>query len=212
MAEASRSPTATAPAWLTDPELRALREELLRLLRERALRTGEFVLSSGRRSTYYLDGKQVTLDGRGLHLVARLLLARCRQLGATAIGGLTLGADPIAAAVAALSGAEAGVAPPPLRAFLVRKQAKDHGTGRAIEGPALGSSDRVVVVDDVVTTGRSLLLAADQVLTTGATIVEAICVVDREEGAAAALAERGISLQALVQRQELLPEAPLGGQ
>jgi orotate phosphoribosyltransferase len=83
----------------------ALRVELYQLLAERSFRFGDFVLSSGRRSDYYFDGKQVTLEGRGLYLVSRLILARCHEIAAVAVGGLTLGADPIAAGVAALSGA-----------------------------------------------------------------------------------------------------------
>lgn len=182
-------------------DLAALRIELRRLVAERAVRRGDFVLSSGRRSSYYVDGKQVTLEGRGLYLAARLILARAQQLGAVAVGGLTVGADPIAAAVAALSGAE-GV---PLRAFLVRKQVKDHGTAQRIEGPPLTPGDRVVVVDDVVTTGASLLIAAEAVRATGAEVVEAVCVVDREEGGAAAVRSRGIPFAALFCRSELFP-------
>ncbi|HYL71236.1 MAG TPA: orotate phosphoribosyltransferase, partial [Candidatus Dormibacteraeota bacterium] len=176
----------------------ALRAELRELLATRAFTYGDFVLTSGRRSDYYVDGKQVTLDGRGLHLVATLALHRCRELGVTAVGGLTLGADPIAAAVAALSGADAA----PLTAFIVRKEVKAHGTGRAIEGPSLTTGQRVMLVDDTLTTGGTFLQAQERVRETGAVIVEALCVVDREEGGADALRAAGIPLHALFQRSE----------
>ena len=182
-------------------ELAVLRAELHGLLHERSFRFGDFVLSSGRRSDFYFDGKQVTLEGRGLYLVARLILDRCAQLGATAVGGLTL-----AAGVATVSG-EAGGADA-LRAFIVRKEVKAHGTGRAIEGPPLGAGDRVVLVDDVITTGAAFLTAADRVAEAGAAVLEAICVVDREEGGREALAERGIPLFALFSRSEFPAPAP----
>lgn len=175
-----------------------LRSELHGLLAERAFRWGDFTLSSGRKSNFYFDGRQVTLDGRGLHLVSRLLLDRCRAAGATAVGGLTLGADPIAAGIAALSGTE----PEPLRAFIVRKEAKAHGSGGRIAGPALGAEDRVVIVDDTATTGGSFLTAAEAVRETGATILDCIAIVDREEGAAEALAAADLPFHALFRRGE----------
>ena len=178
--------------------LQPLRDELRALLDDRSFRFGDFVLSSGRRSDFYFDGKQVTLEGRGLFLVSTLILARCREVGATAVGGLTLGADPIAAGVAALSGAT----DQPLRAFIVRKEAKAHGTGRAIEGPPLGAADRVILVDDVITTGSAFLTAAERVAEVGASVIEAVCVVDRQEGGHEALQQRGISLFALFERSE----------
>ncbi|HEX3604511.1 MAG TPA: orotate phosphoribosyltransferase [Candidatus Dormibacteraeota bacterium] len=180
---------------MSDPALRA---ELQALLQRRSFRYGDFLLSSGRRSDFYFDGKQVTLEGRGLWVASRLILDRCRELEVTAVGGLTLGADPIAAGVAALSGTD----PMPLRAFIVRKQAKDHGTARAIEGPTLGPHDRVLLVDDVVTTGSGFLVALEQVRATGAEVVEALALVDREEGGEEALAAVGLRLHALFRRSE----------
>lgn len=179
-------------------DLAALRDELHALIATRAFRYGDFVLSSGRRSTYYVDGKQVTLDGRGLWIVSRLVLERCHELNVDAVGGLTLGADPIAAGAAALSGAE----PPRIAAFIVRKQEKGHGTGRTIEGPPLGPGMRVVLVDDALTTGGSLLQARDPVTATGATIVEAIVLIDREEGGRENLTAAGVPVHALFTRSE----------
>ena len=176
----------------------SLRDELQALLASRAIQFGDFVLTSGRRSDYYVDGKQVTLDGRGLYLVSRLGLERCRALAVDAVGGLTLGADPIAAGIAVLSGATERR----LRAFIVRKEAKSHGTGRAIEGPSLGPGMRVLLVDDTLTTGGTFLSARDRVAETGAVVVEALCVVDRDEGGRAALEAAGIPLYALFHRSE----------
>ena len=185
-------------------DLDVLRSELHTLVAARAFRYGDFVLTSGRRSTYYVDGKQVTLDGRGLYLVARLALDRCQELAVDAIGGLTLGADPIAGAVAALSGDTAR----PIAGFIVRKQAKEHGTGRSIEGPPLRSGARVMLVDDTLTTGGSFLAARDRVVETGAHVVEAFCVVDREEGGREALEEAGLSVFALFARSDFpVPDA-----
>ncbi|MFN2581911.1 MAG: orotate phosphoribosyltransferase [Candidatus Dormibacteria bacterium] len=179
-------------------DLAALRDELRSLVATRAFRYGHFTLTSGRHSTYYVDGKQVTLDGRGLYLVARFGLDRCRELAVDAVGGLTLGADPIAAAIAALSGNSRQ----PLPAFIVRKQAKEHGTGRSIEGPALPAGARVLLVDDTLTTGGTFLTARDQVVDAGATVAEALCVVDREEGGRETLERAGIPVRALFTRSE----------
>jgi orotate phosphoribosyltransferase len=178
-----------------------LREELRQLVAVRAFTYGTFTLTSGRTSDYYVDGKQVTLDGRGLYLVARFTLEHCRDLGADAVGGLTLGADPMAAATAALSGDTEH----PITAFIVRKEVKAHGTSRAIEGPDLHPGMRVLLVDDTMTTGGTFLQAQEAVIPTGATIAGALCVVDREEGGREALEAAGIKLHALFQRSEFSP-------
>jgi len=181
----------------------ALRDELRGLVAVRAFTYGNFTLTSGRQSDYYVDGKQVTLDGRGLYLVARFTLEHCREHDIDAVGGLTLGADPIAAAVAALS----GEGERPITAFIVRKEVKAHGTGRAIEGPDLRPGQRVLLVDDTLTTGGTFLQAREAVAATGATIVGALCVVDREEGGREALEAAGIKLHALFHRHEFSPRA-----
>ncbi len=175
----------------------AARTELHSLLAERAFTFGDFVLTSGRRSDFYFNGKQVTLEGRGLYLASLLILERCRRLRVDAIGGLTMGADPIAAGVAALSGQG-----DPLRAFIVRKEAKGHGTGRLIEGPPLRAGDRVMVVDDVITTGGSLLQAADALRDQPVEIVELLSIVDREEGGRENIQARGLSVHSLFVRSQ----------
>jgi orotate phosphoribosyltransferase len=186
-------------------DLQALRQELHALLYERSFKFGDFVLRSGRRSDFYFDGKQVTLDGRGLYLVSRLILQRVRQLPeVSAVGGMTLGADPICSGVAALSGMEDAR---PLQAFIVRKEAKDHGTGRPVEGPELQAGQRVVLVEDTITTGGALLQAHDRVVATGAVPVEGIVIVDREEGGREACAARGLPLHALFRRSEFATPA-----
>lgn len=184
-------------------DLDAARRELHGLLAERAFTFGDFVLASGRSSDFYFNGKQVTLEGRGLYLAARLILERCRELRIDAIGGLTLGADPIAAGVAALSGEG-----DPMRAFIVRKEIKDHGTGRLIEGPPLRAGDRVMVVDDVITTGGSLLQAVDALRDQPVEIVEALAIVDREEGGRENIEARGLRVHALFARSEFSAPAP----
>ena len=184
-------------------DLDAARAELHGLLAERAFSFGDFVLTSGRRSDFYFNGKQVTLEGRGLYLASLLILQRCRALRVDAIGGLTLGADPIAAGVAALSGQK-----DPLRAFIVRKEAKEHGTGRRIEGPSLREGDRVMVVDDVITTGGSLLQAVDALRDQPVEIVEALAVVDREEGGRENIEARGMRVHSLFVRSEFSAPAP----
>lgn len=161
------------------------RARLLHLLRERAIRRGDFTLASGRKSTYYVDGRLVTLHHEGAWLIANVLLDLLHREGvvASAIGGLTLGADPIAGAVAAVSHGTQR----PLDAFIVRKEAKAHGTGKRVEG-SLRAGDRVVIVDDVITTAGSTLQAIKAVEDLGCEVVAVVCVIDRQEGGAEALA------------------------
>ena len=121
--------------------------------------TPEFKLASGRMSDFYVDGRKVTLSGSALRLMAEAVLALTDKDNITAVGGMTLGADPITGAVLAVA-AERGI---DLKGFLCRKEAKDHGTGRQVEGPALTAEDRAVLVEDTITTGGSVLKAVDAV-------------------------------------------------
>lgn len=161
-----------------------MRSELLKVIKEKAIRQGEHTLSSGKKSSYYIDGKQVTLDPHGLLLTGKVILAMLHGTQADAVGGPTLGADPIAAAVSLLS-SQTGK---PLKAFIVRKEGKTHGTRKRIEGPELHAGDRVVVVEDVVTSGKSVKEAIDEIEKLKARVVKVICLVDREEGAGELLA------------------------
>jgi len=161
------------------------REQLRQLLKAESLMFGDFTLASGKKSTFYFDSKRTTLLPKGAWLTARevLRLVREHKIEADAIGGLTLGADPIVCPVAALSHVEG----PALRAFIVRKEAKEHGTNRKIEG-MLEPASRVVIVDDVVTTAGSTVKAIEAAEAEGHKVVAVICLVDREEGGAERLA------------------------
>ena len=163
-------------------------QELSALIRQRSLRTGEFTLSSGKKSSYYLDCRTTTLHPRGALLIGRLILHRIRaeKISADAIGGLTMGADPIATAVAIVSSLEGS----PIPAFIVRKETKGHGTQKEIEGYNGEPGSRVIVVDDVCTTGDSILKAAEKAEEAGYQVVAAFCVVDREEGGTEIIAKK----------------------
>jgi orotate phosphoribosyltransferase len=181
------------------------RSALVRLLASRSVRRGTFILASGRESTHYVDARLTTMSPEGLALIGPLALNAVRACGwaADAVGGLTLGADPIAYAIALAS-----VSSPPLvRAFTVRKEAKQHGTGRLVEGP-MREGDRVVVIEDVITTGGSALRASDAVRRAGATISGILALVDREEGGRAVLEGEGFEVNCLVTVSELLELAP----
>lgn len=169
------------------------RERLIRLFHERALKFGDFTLASGKKSTYYLDGKQITLHSTGLRLVSLGLLKLLEGVDFAAIGGMSIGADPIVGGVLTAA-AETGRA---LDGFLVRKEAKGHGTNRFIEGPVRPGS-KVVVIDDVVTTGGSALQAVDRIVEFGCEVVCVVGIVDRKEGGAANFAARNLPFRALL--------------
>lgn len=176
------------------------RAKLIALLERDALRVGTFTLASGRTSHYYVDGRKVTLSAEGAAVVAAGVLAHLADLPAVAaVGGLTLGADPIVGAVLAAAGRGPR---PALRGFLVRKAAKEHGTGKLIEGP-LEPGMTVAIVDDVATTGGSSLQAVDAVEASGCRVARVIAMLDRLEGAAAAFAARGLDFQSLVTIRDL---------
>ena len=176
-----------------------LRDELLQHLLTHSFKTGDFTLASGRRSKYYVNGKMTTLDARGAYLIARTFLAMIADDVPDAIGGLTLGADPIIGSMLSLAGLEDLA----LRGFIVRKQSKDHGTKSMVEGSLL-AGDRVVIVEDVVTTGGSSLQAVAAVKEMGCVIKKVLAVVDREEGGRQNLAEAGCSLEVIFTANELL--------
>lgn len=175
------------------------KSRLLELIRERAYRDGlDIVLASGKRSDFYINGKKVSLHPEGLWLIARLLLHKlAAHPEITAVGGLTLGADPLAAAVAALS-FETGQN---LKAFLVRKEAKGHGTGSRIEGE-LEPGEKVCILEDTVTTGGSAKKAIDAVLEAGAEPVVVMTIADREDPDADAF-RREWRVEALVTLSEI---------
>ena len=169
-------PYPCAPVSNQDPS--AMHARLLMLVRERAYRDGlDIVLASGKRSSFYIDGKKITLHPEGLNLLARLLLRKLEDFPeVTAVGGLTLGADPIAAAMSALS-FETGQN---LEAFLVRKEPKGHGTDSLLEGD-LSSGQKVVIIEDTITTGASARKAISAVIAAGAEPVVVLALADRED-------------------------------
>jgi orotate phosphoribosyltransferase len=166
---------------------------LIQLFHERALKFGDFTLASGKKSSYYLDGKQITLQAEGLRLVCLGLWDLLADLEFDAIGGLTMGADPIVGGVLTVA-AERGRA---LTGVLIRKEPKGHGTQRFLEGP-VRPGDRVVVIDDVVTTAGSALQAVDRLQEFGAKVVCVVGVVDRHEGGMANVTARGLPLRTLL--------------
>ena len=184
----------------TDRSPTSRHDALARLLAERSARRGEFTLSSGRTSTLYIDARLTTMSPDGLALVGPAGLVAIEDAGwrADAVGGLTLGADPVAYAISYAS----ALAGRPVRAFTVRKEAKAHGTGRLIEGP-FRAGDRVAIVEDVITTGGSALRALAAVRAAGGEPVGVLAVVDREEGGREAIEQAGVPVVALVRASEV---------
>jgi len=175
-------------------------EQLRTLLLQRSLRRGDFILASGRRSSYYIDARLTTMSGAGQIVIGALGLDRLRRRGwrPSAVGGLTLGADPVAYAVAAAAH-RAGIT---LDAFVVRKQPKAHGTARRIEG-CFQPGAAVVVVEDVITSGQSAREAITVVESEGAHVLGVLAVVDREEGGRAMLEAAGFTVETLVSVKDL---------
>ena len=169
------------------------RDALIKLFHARALKFGDFTLASGKKSKYYLDGKQITLHAQGLRLVCEGLLDLLKDVPCDAFGGLTIGADPIVGGVLTVA-AEQNQS---LVGFLVRKEPKGHGTQKYIEGP-LEPGMKVVVIDDVVTTGGSSLLAVDRAVEFGCEVVMVVGIVDRMDGGAANFAARKIPFRSLL--------------
>ncbi|HXQ44807.1 MAG TPA: orotate phosphoribosyltransferase [Acidimicrobiales bacterium] len=189
--------TAGRATGVGDADVAGDREALRADVLAHSVRTGDFVLKSGRRSTWFIDSKQTVCRPGGMLLVAEAMLGVVPD-DATAIGGLTMGADPVAFVTAAVA-ATRGRA---LKAFSVRKEAKDHGGGGRIAG-ALDPGDRVVVTEDTVTRGTSLLEAVRAVRQAGADVVLAVAVVDRGGTAKALLGEEGVSFRALLGAPDL---------
>jgi len=180
------------------------KDKLIALIRQKALKLGKFKLASGKESTYYLDGKQVTLDPAGARLVAEgiLDLLDPNDMPA-AVGGMAIGADPITAAVVTMS----AVHDTPVAGFLVRKEKKGRGTNKYVEGP-VEPDDKVVIVEDVVTTGGSSLDAIRRAEDFGLTVVQVIAIVDRMEGGAEAFQKAGYRFSSLLTIRDFGIEPP----
>ncbi len=155
------------------------RERLKQILKENSILLGKFKLSSGKESNYYIDARLTTLHPEGVHLVGKIFLDEIlKDSEIAAVGGPTMGADPIVGSILTLSHQSSH----PIRGFLVRKEEKQHGTGKLIEGNLM-SGDKVAIVEDVATTGKSILKAIDAVENAGATVEKFLVIVDWEEGA-----------------------------
>jgi orotate phosphoribosyltransferase len=179
--------------------------DLLTLLATRSAKRGSFTLASGRQSSLYIDARITTMSPEGLALIGPLGLEAIHAAGwdVDAVGGLTLGADPIACAISYASATGAK----PLRAFTVRKEPKTHGTGKLIEG-AFETGDRVVVIEDTITTGGSAKKAIDAVRAAGGTVVGVLALVDREEGGREALEAYGVRVISLARAADIVPLIP----
>lgn len=185
------------------------RERLKLILKENSILLGKFKLTSGKESNYYIDARLTTLHPEGVYLVGRIFLdVILRDSEIQAVGGPTMGADPIVGSILALAGASptnsSGIKSAlALRGFLVRKEEKLHGTGKLIEGN-LRPDDKVAIVEDVATTGGSILKAIDAVERMGAYVKKVLVIVDREEGARGTLEGRGYEFFSIFKIGELL--------
>jgi orotate phosphoribosyltransferase len=183
---------------------RVLRERLLKLLKELSFERKRVVLSSGKESDFYIDCKKTALTAEGHYLIGRLIFAAIMREApaAVAVGGLTLGADPLASAVSLSSYLEGK----PLSAFIIRKEPKGHGTGQWMEGRTLvPKGAKVAVVEDVVTTGGSTLKACERVEAEGLEVSHVFALVDRREGGREAVSARGYGLTSLFAREDFIP-------
>jgi orotate phosphoribosyltransferase len=176
------------------------RDRLRQMLLDRSMRFGEFVLSSGATSNYYIDVRKTSLHPDGLRLISRMFWDVLKSDRVTAVGGLTLGADPLVAGLMLHAAAEGQT----LEGFLVRKTSKDHGLRGQVEGNLAGHK-RIAILDDVITSGESALIAAEAAESYKAEVVRVLAVVDREQGAAQAFEQRGYAFSALFSIDELLP-------
>jgi orotate phosphoribosyltransferase len=168
------------------------RHALQRLVRDKALKFGDFTLASGKKAKYYLDCRQITLDSQGARLIGEGMLDLLANDMPDLVGGMAIGADPITAAILTL----AGVRGLPLRGVMVRKEPKQHGTGKLVEGP-FREGESIAIVEDVVTTGGSSLLAIERCEEAGLKVQRVLAIIDRLEGGREAFAERGYELTTL---------------
>ncbi|MDZ7992621.1 MULTISPECIES: orotate phosphoribosyltransferase [unclassified Nostoc] len=184
--------------WATTSDLTTLRHKLLDLFCQLAYQEGDFLLSSGLRSSYYVNKTQVTLHPQGALAVGRLLFPLL-PVDTQAVGGLTMGADPIVTAVSIVSVYENR----PIPALIIRKEAKGYGTRAYIEGPSLPEGAKVVVLEDVVTTGQSALKAVERLKDAGYTVNQVISLVDRQQGGGELYQSAGLKFETLFSIQEV---------
>ena len=181
-----------------------LKAKLAKLLLKLSYREGDFTLTSGKKSEYYFDCKQTALHPEGGYLIGRLFCEMLKEYKLDGVGGMTLGADPLITGVTVVSHLEER----PLPGFIIRKKSKGHGTDQYLEGLAnFNEGDKVVLLEDVCTTGGTLITAAERVRDAGLEIVGVLAVLDREEGGREKLKEAGMELNSIFTRQELLAAA-----
>lgn len=199
----------TAPAVKENTVNTEYKRRLAKILVERSYKEGDFLLASGRRSDYYFDCRVTALHAEGSELIGNLFFEAVSEIIASGtpvkgVGGMTMGADPLVSATTVVSSQKGQ----PLNGLLVRKESKGHGTNQFVEGLAnFEAGDPVVVLEDVVTTGGSLLKACQRIESAGLKIVAVCCILDREEGGREKLKEAGYELKALFTRRELLEHA-----
>ena len=184
--------------------MKIYRDELLKLLKERSYKEGEFTLSSGRKTNHYVNCKNVTLDGRGLAIVSAML-AECIDEDTVAVAGLTLGADPLVSGVAMVSALNQGK----LNGLIVRKESKGHGTDDYIEGPLPPEGSRITVLEDVVTTGASSIKAVKRLRDVGYEVKRVVSIIDRQENEEADTAFKlaGLEFYSLFTLEEITNES-----
>ena len=179
-----------------------LKERLGEIILERSFKYSEnppFTLASGRQSNYYFNCKPTTLDPEGMNLIGSIIFDMIKDSGITAAGGLTLGADPIANALSVISYQKGK----PIKSFIVRKDVKDHGTKSAIEG-SVKAGDRVLIIDDVITTGGSTITAIEQARKAGLVVDRVITLIDREEGGRENIQKHVENIQSILTRTEIM--------
>lgn len=179
-------------------KIKEVRTRLLSLLKKKAFKKKEVILSSGKKSNFYIDARCVTLSGEGAFLVASIIWELIKKEDIEAIGGPTIGADPIVGAIGVLSYLKGRI----LETFIIRKSSKGHGAKRQIEGPPLKRGSKVIIVDDVATTGKSILESLSALRKDGIKVKKAICIVDRQEGARTNLSKAGCSLISIFKKKD----------
>ena len=175
------------------------RKRLLEIVKKESVSRGEFILASGKKSNYYIDMRRTSLHPLGAKLIGEIIFDRIKDLDIDCIGGPTMGADPIVSAVSIAS----ALSSKPVPGFYVRKEAKSHGTMKIIEG-IFKPGNRVVIVEDVVTTGASTLKTIKAVKTEGGKVVRVIALVDREEGGKESIQKEGYEFESIFQKSEIL--------
>lgn len=184
---------------ITTSSIKEERKQLLDLITKEAYFREKIILSSGKESDYYIDARLITLKPLGAYLCARQILSLVGNEKVDAIGGPTLGADPLIGAIGVVSLQQGYL----INTFIIRKEAKAHGKGKQIEGPALKKSSHVIVIDDVATTGKAFVHSLDVLQSMGVIVDKCICIVDRDEGAREAVEEKGSKLVSVFKATEI---------